>query len=59
MAARYVVKLTLEEAEKLGIVKCIHCGYPRNNHFSFGKCVCAHDPKCPGYKRSFYYGKAL
>lgn len=59
MSKRYVVKLTLEQAEQLGIVRCAYCGYPRNNHFDFGKRVCADSGTCPGYKRGFRVGKAL
>lgn len=58
MSTKYVVKLTMEDCKKLGIVVCAHCGYPPNNHFDFGKRVCAHAP-CPGYKVSFRYGKDI
>lgn len=57
--AKYVVKLTMEEAESKGIVACAHCGYPRNNHFSWGKKTCAHDSTCPGWKTAFRMGKAI
>ena len=58
MSAKYVVKLTLEDALKMGIVVCAHCGYPPNNHFDFPPRTCAHAP-CPGYKQSFRRGKAI
>lgn len=47
------VQMTLEQAEMLGIVKCKHCGYPRNNHFDHGKKVCAHVP-CLGYEQGIF-----
>jgi hypothetical protein len=59
MSARYVVKLTMEQAEKLGIVKCAHCGYPPNNHFDWSPRPCAHDNSCPGYKASFRMGSPI
>lgn len=63
MSSKYVVKLTLAEAESLGIVKCRHCGWPRNNHFDFTyngrKMPCAHDKDCPGYQAKFVVGKAI
>lgn len=59
MSARYVVKLTLEQAEKLGIVKCESCGWPRNNHFDWGTMVCAHSVGCTGWKPRFTFGKAI
>lgn len=55
---RYVVKLTMEEAETLGIVRCVHCNLPRNNHFSWGKRTCAHVPSCPGWKAKFVMGRS-
>lgn len=56
--AKQVVSLTLSEAKKLGIARCASCGWPRNNHFSFGKKVCAHAP-CKGWKLSFSMGKRM
>lgn len=56
---RYVVKLTRDQAEKLGILRCASCGYPRNNHFSFGKKVCAHSTICTGWKPYFITGKPI
>lgn len=62
--AEYVVKLTMEQALKLGIVVCANCGWPPNNHFSTinpprpGESACAHD-KCPGYKVKFRMGTAI
>lgn len=46
------VEMTLEQAKKLGIVFCESCGYPPNNHFDFGKRLCAHTDKCKGYKQA-------
>lgn len=56
---RYVVKLTMEQAVRLGIVKCASCGYPKNNHFDFGKKVCAHSVVCTGWKTKFVVGRSL
>ena len=56
---RYVVKLTLEQAEKLGIARCASCGWPRNNHFDFGKKVCAHTKECTGWKLTFSMGAPI
>jgi hypothetical protein len=53
-----VVSLTMSEAEKLGIVKCKHCGYPRNNHFENGKGTCAH-AECPGFSPKFTMGRPI
>lgn len=60
-----VVSLTMDEAEKLGIVVCAHCGYPPNNHFGWdeadlksGYSDCAHR-ECPGYKPKFRMGKTI
>jgi hypothetical protein len=53
-----VVSLTMVQAQKIGIVKCKHCGFPRNNHFSHGKKVCAHAP-CPGYAPKFTMGTPI
>ncbi len=52
-----VVSLTMAEAKKLGIVVCVNCGYPPNNHFANGKC--AHEASCPGYSPKFKTGKTL
>lgn len=64
MAKKYVVKLTMEEAEMCGIVKCANCGYPPNNHWTREPVkvkppdsACAHAP-CPSYKPLFRLGKA-
>lgn len=59
--AKYVVKLTLAQAEALGIVVCESCGHPRNNHFDFDNKPCAHCGKsvCKGYKARFTMGEAI
>lgn len=56
MAAKLLIKMTLKQAKMLGIVRCKHCGYPPNNHFTHGKKVCAHAP-CPGYEQSIVLPK--
>lgn len=62
--SKYVVKLTMEQAKRLGIVVCANCGYPANNHFSvnkldrLGRSACAH-AMCEGYKPLFKVGKPI
>jgi len=55
--AKYVVKLTLEDALKLGIVHC-ECGHPPNNHFEHWPRTCAHC-HCKKLKPHFSRGKAI
>ena len=50
MSKSITIKLDKKEAEALGLLVCGSCGYPRNNHFSFGKKLCAHSNECKGYK---------
>jgi len=64
MSVEYVVKLTMDDCKKLGIVVCANCGYPPNNHWDetneetvIGS-ACAHAP-CKGYEPRFRYGKAM
>lgn len=45
----FTVKMTALQAAQLGILRCKHCGYPENNHFSGGTRTCAHDKSCPGW----------
>lgn len=50
MKNEYVtIKFTRREAHALGLLFCA-CGYPENNHFDFGKRLCAHTNRCKGYK---------
>lgn len=55
-----VVRITMTRREALerGMVHCVHCGYPPNNHFEFGKRVCAHDKSCPGYKENYSFRRS-
>lgn len=69
---RYVVKLTMDQAKQLGIVRCANCGYPPNNHFSetekstewksggMGamRSMCAH-AFCKGYEPKFSLGMPI
>ncbi len=59
MSAKQVVSLTLAEAESLGIVKCKHCGYPKNNHSNDRKKLCVINATCPGYKPRFTVGTEI
>lgn len=52
------IKFTMKDARSLGLLVC-ECGYPKNNHFDFGKKVCAHTDKCKGYKEVPRYGKLI
>lgn len=52
------MEFTKKEAESLGLLTC-ECGYPKNNHFDFGKKVCAHTENCTGYKEVARVGKIL
>jgi len=71
--SKYIVKLTMEEAQKLGIVRCGNCGYPPNNHFTLkpvkqtakmiregikAPSACAF-ASCPGYQPKFTMGKVI
>jgi hypothetical protein len=49
----------MDQAKRVGIVVCKHCGYPPNNHFSENKGSCAHDNACPGYEPRFTMGKEI
>lgn len=49
------IRFTRIEAKALGLFIC-ECGYPENNHFDFGKRLCAHSSKCTGYKERIRYG---
>jgi len=53
------IRFTRKEALELGLLVCENCGYPENNHFSFGKKPCAHDSKCKEYKEVVRYGKLV
>lgn len=53
-----VIKYTRMQAKELGLLVC-ECGWPENNHFSFGKKVCAHNPTCKGYKEKAKIGKLI
>jgi|APFre7841882654_1041346.scaffolds.fasta_scaffold31242_6 hypothetical protein len=53
------IRLTRKEARELGLLVCGNCGYPENNHFSWGKKPCAHDPKCKEYKEVARRGKIV
>lgn len=53
-----LIKLTRKEALSLGLLVC-KCGYPPNNHFDFGKKLCAHTNKCTGYKEKLRIGKLV
>ncbi len=60
MKTIYAVKLTKDEALKLGIVHCKNCGYPPNNHFMDQlKKLCAHDKSCTGYVERFSMGAPI
>ncbi len=52
------VTMTMNQALKLGIIKCASCGLPPNNHFMDqpGK-PCAHDKSCTGYVPKIYLPK--
>lgn len=49
------IKFTRREAQSLGILVC-ECGYPENNHFDFGKRLCAHSNSCKGYREKLKVG---
>lgn len=56
---KYVtIKMTQQEAYEQGLLIC-ECGWPKNNHFSFDKQVCAHNKDCAGYKEIARYGKLV
>jgi hypothetical protein len=50
--------MSRKKARELGILVC-ECGYPENNHFSFGKRTCAHTKVCTGYKEKATKGIEL
>lgn len=52
------IEMTRKQATKLGLLIC-QCGYPKNNHFDFGKKLCAHNSKCKGYKETARYGRII
>jgi hypothetical protein len=61
MSKRYVVKLTLDQAKRLGIVDCKNCEHPINNHFDFGYAEarsCARC-ECKKFKVRFCIGKEI
>lgn len=49
MAARYItIRMTRDEAETWGVLRCGTCGYPSHNHWGhIGGC--AHDSRCKKY----------
>lgn len=52
------IQMTKKQAMELGLLVC-ECGYPKNNHFNFGKKLCAHTDKCKGYKEVARVGKLI
>ncbi len=36
------IKMSVLQAEKLGLIACLNCRHPPNNHFSHGTQPCAH-----------------
>lgn len=44
-----LLKVSRKELQKYGLLVC-ECGWPENNHFSFGKRKCANTNSCSGYK---------
>lgn len=54
-----LIKLTREEALKYGLLSCKHCGLPPNNHFDWGKKLCAHKKDCPGYEEKARVGTLI
>lgn len=56
---KLTIELTREEALKFGLLTCKHCGWPPNNHFSWGEKLCAHNKSCPGYEDKLVVGKIV
>lgn len=52
------IEMTTKDAMALGLLVC-ECGWPKNNHFVFGKKQCAHNKKCTGYKEKARRGKLI
>jgi len=52
------IQMSRKQAMELGLLVC-ECGYPKNNHFDFGKKVCAHNKECKGYKEKAKVGKLI
>lgn len=52
------IKMTKTEARSQGLLVC-ECGWPKNNHFDFGKKQCAHSDKCSGWKEVARIGKLV
>lgn len=52
-----LIRVTREQALAMGILHCVHCGWPPNNHFGNGTPggKCAHVSACPGYKEKCRY----
>lgn len=48
--------LSMGDAKRLGLLVCVHCWYPENNHFDFAPRKCAHDSTCPGYQETSKVG---
>lgn len=56
---KYVtIKMTQQEGYERGLLVC-ECGWPKNNHYDFGKKECAHNNTCTGYKEVARVGKLI
>ena len=58
MSTKIRIEMTRRQAYSFGLLIC-ECGYPKNNHFDFGKKVCPHTNECKGYKEIARVGKLL
>lgn len=58
MAKKIRIEMTRKQAMEYGLLIC-ECGWPKNNHFDFGKKVCAHTKACKGYKEVARVGKLI
>lgn len=60
MSKYLTIKMTTTEAEAIGLLVCESCGWPRNNHFSYDKKICAHaEYKCKGWKQTSKVGRIV
>jgi len=54
-----LLSINKKVAERLGLLGCQSCGWLKNQHFVYGKKMCAHSAECKGYKESCLYGKIV
>lgn len=59
MRKKITIEFSMKEALELGLIVCRSCGWPPNNHFDFGKRICAHSSSCEGFKATARKGKVL